>query len=78
MLRLSEIALLLMPFAVFAAWRVLGRGRDVPGHALTAAGFALAVCASALIWFGLSRALPPNTPYVPAQLGHGGRIIGPK
>ncbi len=78
-LRLSEIALLLLPLRwpspLGASWV---EGAQLPGHAVTAAGFALAVCASALIWFGLSRALPPNAPYVPAHVGSSGQIVGPR
>jgi len=76
-LRLTEIALLVLPLLAFVTWRLLGGGRELPAGTVAAMGFALAVFAVALFWFGLDRVLPPNAPYVPAQVGAGGRIVGP-
>lgn len=77
MLRFAEFGLFLAPFALYAAWRLLG-ARATP-WLLWSGAAAVAVVAAVLIWYGLARSLPPGTRYVPAQLkggtiveGHGG------
>ena len=74
MLRLVEILLFLLPFAVFVAWRVLA-----PAGGPSPRVVAIAVCAvlaliGVLIWFGHYDTIPRGDSYVPAQL-QGGRVI---
>ncbi len=71
MLRLSEVALFMAPFALAASWWLLGtRGR---AFLWTAVGV-LVVLAAATAWFGLGGALPRGHAYVPARLD-GGHIV---
>ena len=78
MLRLTEVALLVLPLLAFVAWHFVGGGRQLPVRIVAAVGLALAVLAIALFWFGLDRVVPRNAPYVPARIGADGRIIGPE
>ncbi len=78
MLRLTELAHLVVPVLAYIAWRVVGGGRPLPRAAVAAASFALVVLALALGWFGAARVLPRNEPYVPAHLGANARIVGPE
>ncbi|HSU05575.1 MAG TPA: DUF6111 family protein [Acetobacteraceae bacterium] len=74
MLRLSELALFLSPFLLFAAWRfALARGLRSGPVVATAAG-ALVLMIGVLMWFAADRALPRNGAYVPARL-EDGRIV---
>jgi hypothetical protein len=69
--RLTEIALFLAPFALAAAWWVLGwRSRWV----VWAAVGSLAVLALSLAWFGTAQRLPHGSRYVPARVENG-RIV---
>jgi len=52
-LRLTEIALLVLPLLAFVTWRLLGGGRELPAGTVAAMGFALAVFADAgRLWAG--------------------------
>lgn len=79
MLRLAELALFLVPFALFLAWRLaLPRG---PSRAMVlAAATALLVLAATLFWLSGEDTLAPGATYVPPHLeggvivpGHGGQ-----
>lgn len=71
MLRLSELGLFLAPFALFAAWWLLGsRARWLAWTVL--GGIALVLVA--LVWLALATGLPRGGTYIPARL-QGGRII---
>lgn len=75
-MRLTEIALYVAPFLLFAIWR-LGAARGVPSlAALTIAAGAVLVMIGVLIWFSRNRALPPDSVYVPAQLQNGHVVPG--
>jgi len=74
MLRFAEIGLFLVPFALYAAWWVLGQ-RATAGL-LWATAVLLAVLAAATIWYGLERSLPAGTHYEPAQLRDGVVVSG--
>ncbi len=71
MLRLTEVALFLAPFVVFALWWQLGaRSRWL---AWTVVGGVLMLL-GVLAWLALATGLPRAGGYVPARL-EGGRII---
>ena len=73
MLRVVEIALFLVPFATFAAWRLAGGG--TPSTALVGAALgAMLALAVALVWFASYDTLGPGQGYVPARVVDG-RII---
>ena len=71
MLRLTEVALFLSPFALFAVWWFGGRRLGV--LAWPAIGLAVGV-AVLLISFGLRRSMPRDAIYVPARV-EGSRIV---
>ncbi|CAH2600087.1 conserved protein of unknown function [Rhodovastum atsumiense] len=72
MLRLAEIGLFLVPFALYAAWRLLG----ARASAALVWGTVLAVglLAGVTVWYGLERSLPAGVQYVPAEI-HDGTIV---
>jgi hypothetical protein len=72
MLRLTEIGLFLVPFALFVVWRLTGP-RTPPG-AVWAAGIAVLALAGIMIWFGLHRRMEAGETYEPARL-EGGQVI---
>jgi hypothetical protein len=75
MLRLVELALFLVPFVIFAAWRLVGQ--DGPSlRLLVATACVLAALAAVLIWLSQDEALPPGTAYVPARLQDGKIVAG--
>lgn len=74
MLRLIEVALFLVPFALFLVWRLISVGRGPTGWMLGGALLALGVLGVGLAWFGTDRALNPAGRYVPA-LWQNGQII---
>ncbi len=76
MIRILEIALLLAPFALFAAWRIWAPDTEIGGRHLTVAAIALAVCFGLLAYLRMEDAEPPNAAYVPAHL-HGTTIEPP-
>ncbi len=78
MLRLTEAALFALPFLAFLAWRLAAPRRGIPGRVVVAAALSLAMLAFALAWFGMGRALPPASPYVPARMGANGQVVGPE
>jgi hypothetical protein len=75
MLRLAELALFIVPFATFAAWRVMGK--DGPSvRLLVAAACVLMVLAGVLVWLSQDEALPPGAAYEPARLQDGQVVSG--
>ena len=74
MLRLAEIGLFLLPFAMYALWRVLG-ARSTPFVLWGTLACVLAL-AGITAWYGLSRALPRGEAYVPARLEDGHIVPG--
>ena len=74
MLRYAEIGFFLLPFLLYAAWRLLGT-RATSGLLWTGV-VVLVLLAAATVWFGLDRGLPPGARYVPAQLRSGNIVPG--
>ena len=74
MLRFTEIGLFLVPFALFAAWRIMGPRLPATvfwgGLALTGA------MAGATVWFGQANKLETGEAYAPARLENGVVIGG--
>jgi hypothetical protein len=71
-MRWAEVSLFLLPFVLFAAWRVAAAtARPAVVWGTVAAVAALAV---GVVWLGLSRRLDRDAVYVPAHL-EGGRIV---
>ena len=70
-MRFAEIALLLLPFAVFVAWRVLAPAAGPPRVLVIGVTGAVAVIVVLLLVFWYEEAEPPGAGYVPAQLENG-------
>jgi hypothetical protein len=71
-MRWAELALFLVPFALYAAWRLAAA---VARPALVWAALAIAlVLAAGTVVFGLTWQLGPREAYVPARI-EDGRII---
>jgi hypothetical protein len=74
-MRYVEIILFIVPFAVFAAWRMTATAGGSPSPRVIATSAVLVVLLlAALLWFHREGALPPDTAYVPAAL-QDGRIV---
>ncbi len=69
MLRFTEIGLFLVPFALYAAWRIMGP--RLPPAIFWAALALTAAMAVGTIWFGLTNRLDPDEVYAPAHLENG-------
>jgi hypothetical protein len=69
MLRYGELGLFLAPFALYAAWWLLGA--RVSGRLLAAGVALLVLLALATAWFGLGNRLPAGRTYAPAEWRHG-------
>lgn len=76
MLRLTELALFIAPFAAFVIWRVMATEGGPPLRLVLAAGGALVVLAGLLFWLSREDALPPGTAYTPAQMRDGHIVSG--
>ena len=74
MLRFTEIALFLVPFALYLAWRIMGP-RTPPWFIWASMG-AIGVLAAGAVWFGLTRRLDPGEAYAPAQMENGRVVPG--
>ncbi len=74
MLRLSELALFLVPFLAFLGWRLLGRAAAPPLYLVAALALWVLGGGAAMVWFGLHQGLAPGSVYRPAHL-EGGRIV---
>jgi hypothetical protein len=73
MVGLVEIVLFLLPFALFAAWRVLAP--HASRLAVIGALLAVAVVMSGAAWFGLRDRMGWHQAYVPAVTLPDGRIV---
>lgn len=74
-MRWGEMALLLLPFLLFAAWRMAGRNRKWATRVLWTAVAALVAVAVGGLWLGITRGQSPHQRYVPARV-QDGRIVG--
>ncbi len=74
-MRWGEAALLLLPFVLFAAWRVAGSHRVWATRVLWTLVTALVVVAAGGLWLGVTRGQSPGQTYVPARV-QDGRIVG--
>ena len=72
-MRWAELALFLVPFALFAAWRVAAATVRM-AMVWCAVAAALALFAAGMIWLDVSRHGEPSQVYVPARI-EGGRIV---
>jgi len=74
MLRFTEIALFLVPFALYVAWRILGP--RTPPWFMWLSVAAIGVLGAGAIWFGLTRRMEPGEAYAPAHLENGQIVSG--
>ena len=71
-MRWAEVALFLVPFALFAIWRIAAVVAR-PALVWGAVAVVLALAAGTVL-LGLSRKVDPNAAYVPARI-EGGKIV---
>jgi hypothetical protein len=76
--RFAEIALLVLPFAVFVAWRLLAPTAGPPRVLVIGVSGAVVVMTVLLLVLWYSEAEAPATRYVPAQLLENGQIVPPR
>jgi NADPH:quinone reductase-like Zn-dependent oxidoreductase len=76
--RFAEIALLVLPFAVFVAWRLLAPAAGPPRVLVIGVSGAVVAMAVLLLVLWYAEAEAPATRYVPAQLLENGRIVPPR
>ena len=69
MLRFTEIALFLVPFGLYVAWRVMGS--RTPPWFMWVSVATIGMLGVGAIWFGLTRRMEPGETYAPAQLENG-------
>jgi Family of unknown function (DUF6111) len=74
-LRLVEIALFLLPFAAFVAWRVL-LPKGPSTRVVAGAAAVLVLLAAALVWLSQDDTLPPGADYVPPHFEDGVIVQG--
>ncbi len=77
-MRFAEIALLILPFAVFVAWRLLAPTAGPPRVLVIGVSGTVAIMAVVLLVLWYSEAEAPATRYVPAQLLPNGQIVPPR
>jgi hypothetical protein len=73
-LRFAEIALLVLPFVVFVAWRVLAPSAGPPRVLVIAVTATVLAMAGLLLALWYEEAEPPGTRYLPAHLENG-RVV---
>lgn len=73
-MRWAELALFLVPFVLFAAWR-LSAALARPALVWGAVAVVLALVAGT-VFYGLSRRVPPTDTYVPARIVDGKIVPG--
>jgi hypothetical protein len=74
-MRWAELALFLVPFALYAAWRLAAAAART-ALVFGAIAAALAVFAAGMIWLDVSRRLAPSQAYVPARIVDGQIVPG--
>ena len=76
MIRLTEIALLLLPIAAFVGWRVFTPGRPFSVGMIVAGGVFLGIMGAALLWLRAEDAAPPDSFYIPQHMENGRIVTG--
>jgi hypothetical protein len=71
MARIIEILLVIAPFALFAAWRLLAPSATLTRSMVIGLVALLAVMAGSLVWLRWEEAVPPDAAYVPSRLQNG-------
>ncbi len=74
MLRLTEIGLFLIPFALYVTWLIAGA--KTPRWMVWGSVTATVAMAVGTIWFGLIHAIPPEAGYEPAHVVNGVIVPG--
>ncbi len=74
MLRLTEIGLFLVPFALYVTWLIAGA--KTPRWAVWSTVLLTVAMAAGTIWFGLINAIPPESGYEPAHVIDGVIVPG--
>jgi hypothetical protein len=74
MLRLSEIGLFLVPFALYVTWWFAGP--RMPPAVLWAAMGLLLILAASTAWYGLHERMDADEVYVPAHMENGQVVPG--
>jgi hypothetical protein len=72
--RFAEVALLVLPFVVFVAWRLMAPSAGPPRILVIGVMIAVAAMALLLLVLWYEEAEPPTAGYVPAQQQEG-RIV---
>ena len=76
--RLIEIALFVLPFVAFAAWRLLFPSPRPPQWLVYGMAAFVAVMLVSLLWFWHLETGAAQQPYVPAQLEDGRIVHAPR
>ena len=73
-MRFAEVALLVLPFVVFIAWRYLSPASGPPKMLVIAVAASVGMMAIMLLTLWYEEAEPPGADYIPAQQ-ESGRIV---
>ncbi|MGD0430998.1 MAG: DUF6111 family protein [Acetobacteraceae bacterium] len=73
-MRFAEIAMFVLPFGVFVAWRLLAPTMGPPRNLVIAVTGTVVAMAGLLLVLWYEEAAPPGTGYVPARL-EDGRVV---
>ncbi len=76
-MRFAELAVFLMPLALYVVWhRTASRGAAPSRPTMVAIAAGLLAFGAGLAWFGVHERLPAGAQYVPARLDHGQVVPG--
>lgn len=70
-MRLVEVAMFLLPFGLFAGWRLLFPASGPSLRLIVAFLCVVALMAAVLFWLRSREAAPPESTYVPSRLQDG-------
>ena len=74
MLRITEIGLFLVPFALYVTWLFVGA--KTPRWAVWCSVVLTVAMAVGTVWYGLINAIPPESDYEPAHVVDGVIVPG--